>query len=65
MKFVRNLAILAACMTLPACNGAFWGNLVVLGMTISIFFATISIGRRSGEATRSAEASASSGRGQQ
>lgn len=43
---------------LAGCNGAFLGNLVVLGITVGIFLGTLSLGR-STEATRSAEASVS------
>ena len=37
--------LLTAALGLPGCNGAFWGNLVVLGLTVGIFFATLSLGR--------------------
>jgi hypothetical protein len=30
---------------LSGCNGAFWGNVVVLGVTVGIFFGTLSLGR--------------------
>lgn len=40
------------------CNGAMWGNIVVLGITLGIFFGTLSLGR-SAEATRSSAADAS------
>jgi len=38
---------------LAGCTGALWGNLLVLGLTIGIFVVTLSLGRRSTEATRS------------
>lgn len=46
---------LALALGLPGCNGAFWGNLVVLGLTVGIFFGTLSLGRerRAGDATSS------------
>ncbi len=50
---------LGGCSTVPVA-GAFWGNLVVLGVTVGIFFGTLALGRSSTGATRSAEASTSS-----
>lgn len=41
-----------ASLLLAGCNAAFWGNLVVLGITVGIFVGTLSLGR-STEATRS------------
>ncbi len=38
---------LAAMSTLSGCQGALLGNLVVLGITIGIFFGTLSLGRTS------------------
>lgn len=44
-------------LTLPlllgGCNGAFWGNLGVMAVTIGIFFGTLSLGRAR-EAVKSA-----------
>lgn len=45
---------------LAGCNGAFWGNLAVLGIALGIFFGTLSLGRAGATASRSAERSASS-----
>lgn len=45
-------------LVLTGCNGAFWGNLMVLGITVGIFFGTLALGRSSA-ATASAEASTS------
>jgi hypothetical protein len=45
-------------LSLTGCSGAIWGNLVVLGITVGIFFGTLSLGR-SGGTTRSGEASTS------
>lgn len=42
---------------LVGCTGAFWGNIVVLAVTMGIFVGTLSLGRAS--ATRSTERSAS------
>jgi hypothetical protein len=38
---------LAAGALLSGCNGALWGNVVVLGVTIGIFFGTLTLGRSS------------------
>lgn len=45
-------------LALTGCSGAFWGNLLVLGITVGIFFSTLALGRTSTTA-RSAEASSS------
>ena len=45
-------------LLLGGCEGAFWGNLLVLGITVGIFFGTLALGR-STAATASAEASTS------
>ncbi|MBX3275631.1 MAG: hypothetical protein KF729_35555 [Sandaracinaceae bacterium] len=45
---------------LGGCQGAIWGNLLVLGITVGIFFGTLALGRSSA-ATASAEASTSTG----
>lgn len=37
--------ILAASMLLSGCNVAAWGNLFVLGVTLALFCATLSLGR--------------------
>ena len=58
MNTKLTLIALAAPLLLTGCNGALLGNLVVLGITLGIFFGTLSLGR-STEATRSAEASRS------
>ncbi len=57
----RTLSMMALAVTglsLTGCNGAFWGNLLVLGITVGIFFSTLALGRTSA-AARSAEASSS------
>lgn len=54
----KTIACLALALSLTGCNGVIWGNLVVLGITVGIFFGTLSLGRASA-ATRSAEASTS------
>ncbi len=59
MRITLKSATLMFPLLLTGCNGAFWGNLVVLGITVGIFLATLSLGR-SREATRTADESASS-----
>jgi hypothetical protein len=51
-------AVVATALSMAGCNGAFWGNLVVLGVTIGIFFGTLALGRTTA-AARSADASSS------
>jgi hypothetical protein len=59
MKRITTLTLLLAPLALAGCNGAFIGNLVVLGMTVGIFFGTLSLGRHADarSATRSASES--------
>lgn len=46
MSHASRLSLLfVAALALPGCNGAFWGNVVVLGLTVGIFFGTLSLGR--------------------
>jgi hypothetical protein len=47
--------------TLAGCNGAFVGNLIVLGMTVGIFYGTLTLGR-STEARSSATRSTNDGK---
>lgn len=59
---VNRMVVLAlGALSLTGCNGAFWGNLVVLAVTVGIFFGTLALGRASA-ATRSADASSSTTR---
>jgi len=44
-RYARLSILLLGALALPGCNGAFWGNLVVLGLTVGIFFGTLSLGR--------------------
>jgi hypothetical protein len=50
-------ALAAPGSLLGGCNGALWGNVVVLGITVGIFFGTLTLGRstdaRAGSASRS------------
>lgn len=57
-KTFNVVALSALGLSLAGCNGAFWGNLLVLGVTVGIFFGTLALGRASA-ATRSADASTS------
>lgn len=56
---VSVLALTIPALLLTGCAGAIWGNLLVLGITVGIFFGTLALGRSS-TATRSASTSASS-----
>jgi len=50
---LRRLPILVAvCLPLAGCNAAFLGNLVVMGLTVGIFFATLALGRSGADASR-------------
>lgn len=53
MTTVRTLMTLVLCSSLVGCNGALWGNLVVLAVTVGIFFGTLSLGRSGSDASRS------------
>ena len=57
-KTLSLVALTLLALSLGGCNGAFWGNLLVLGVTVGIFFGTLALGRASA-ATRSADASTS------
>ncbi|MFW6031571.1 MAG: hypothetical protein ACOC9T_03180 [Myxococcota bacterium] len=63
MTTVRTLMTLVLCSSLAGCSGALWGNLVVLAVTVGIFFGTLSLGRSS-EATRSTKPGSSPTRSQ-
>lgn len=55
----RMLALTTLGVALTGCNGALWGNLLVLGITLGIFFGTLALGGSS-TATQSADVSTSS-----
>ena len=59
---VSVLALTIPALLLTGCAGAIWGNLLVLGITVGIFFGTLALGRSS-SATRSASASTTSSTG--
>jgi hypothetical protein len=60
MKRVTMLSILAAGSVLPGCSGAYWGNLIVLGISAGIFFGTLSLGRTTDAARSRADSSSNS-----
>lgn len=39
------VAVALPCLAAGGCNAALWGNLFVVGVTVGIFFATLSLGR--------------------
>ena len=47
MKHTTTLFALMAPMVLGGCAGAYWGNLIVLGISAGIFCGTLSLGRDS------------------
>lgn len=55
------LLALSAALFMAGCSAAFWGNLVVLGITVGIFVGTLSLGRSSTEATRSGDSATRTG----
>ena len=59
MTQTTTLTLLFVPLALAGCNGAFVGNIVVLGMAVGIFFGTLSLGR-SADARSAATRSASS-----
>lgn len=56
------LVVVALALGLTGCNGALWGNLMVLGVTVGIFFGTLALGRNA-PPTGSPSASASQSHG--
>jgi hypothetical protein len=52
------LPALTLVLILSGCNSALVGNLLVLGVTVAIFFGTLGLGRGTGSASRSAGRSA-------
>jgi hypothetical protein len=58
-KTLQATGALMAATTLAGCNGAFWGNILVVFMTFGVFIGTLSLGRASA-AARSAASSTQS-----
>ncbi len=56
-SLVTRVSLALGALALGGCNGAFWGNLVVLAVSVGIFVGTLVLGRASRNA---AGASASS-----
>lgn len=57
---MKTTMLAAVALALAGCNGAFWGNLLVLGITVGIFLGTLALGRARSESTRSGAGRASS-----
>jgi hypothetical protein len=60
MTRITTSTLLFTPLALAGCNGAFVGNLIVLGMTVGIFYGTLTLGRSTetrDTATRSANGS--------
>ena len=57
---MKTVALMGTAFALAGCNGAFWGNLIVLGLTVGIFFGTLALGRSRGDSTRSGAGSSQS-----
>ncbi len=57
MKLTTTLAALTAPMLLEACSGAYWGNLIVLAVSIGVFYGTLTLGRTSAPSRSQADAS--------
>lgn len=45
MTRITTSTLLFTTLALAGCNGAFVGNLIVLGMTVGIFYGTLTLGR--------------------
>lgn len=60
---VRHALTVTATVALPlllgGCQAALWGNMIALGLTVGIFFGTLSLGRTAEASRSSAEASSS------
>jgi hypothetical protein len=55
MKQRLMLPLLCLLPLMSACNGAMWGNLGVLAVSVGIFMGTLSLGRHAESSTRSQE----------
>ena len=56
------ISLISISFLLTGCNGAFWGNIAILGLTVGIFVATLSLGRTA-EAAAERSASSTTSRG--
>jgi len=61
MTRITTSTLLLTTVALAGCNGAFVGNLIVLGMTVGIFYGTLTLGR-STESRSSATRSTNDGK---
>lgn len=61
-RALASTTLVLLALGLTGCNGALWGNMMVLGVTVGIFFGTLALGR-SAPPTGSASASASTSTG--
>jgi hypothetical protein len=51
--------LLVLALSLGGCHGAFWGNLVVLAVSVGIFFGTLALGRASASRADASQSSRS------
>lgn len=49
------LSLVCVLPLVSACNGAMWGNLAVLGVSVGIFMGTLSLGRHADSDSRRQE----------
>lgn len=47
MKHTTTIAMFVAPLFLGGCSGAYWGNLIVLAISIGVFYGTLTLGRTS------------------
>lgn len=59
MKLTTTMAILSAPLLLEGCNGAYWGNLIVLAVSFGVFYGTLTLGRTPTQTRSQADASTS------
>lgn len=45
LRTAAQVGVAALPLLLQGCNGAYWGNLLVLGLSFGIFYGTLSLGR--------------------
>ena len=51
--------LLLMILPLAGCHGGWWGNLLVLGVTVGIFVATLTLGRTASPGSASSQSSRS------
>lgn len=62
VRAVSAVSMVLMALSLTGCTGAIWGNLVVLGITVGIFFGTLTLGRSGGAPSAEASSSTQSSR---